>query len=1574
VTQLRDLENDKELSFVAEAERERLRADRRRQAEVQQQQMEDAYTEVKRAAKETRDRRIALRRCAFGKDTLFERNAAQRFAKKAAAPADVVVEAYAGLPGAGSSQAWAKLVRGGCPSLAGFAGASNGSYAEALAHVLLRVPAVALWLDRHVDLCGVGGEKCLACALHRSRRDMGRKAGGAELFRRAVLADVVYADKGREHDVMAFLADVLKAMRAEELAALRSAACADVDLDGQLLVTHVERLFAFFLDVRGKCSACGACWQEFEFAHVLDLRQAACDGAPTPAYVTDLYLRFCAPKQTQRTCSSSTCGKAVRDQVEQRALATLPNVVLVQVAGNVNAEEQISFPDLGHLVLSGVIYRGKNRAGGLRYLCAARGPDGFFWMFDGSRAPWRPGHEIGRALPSGVVLLVYMRPGGKSVFAGVAAAVSAPTGVECRRRLLRKTSSAEARLQVGLDNRPSAETQGTPPRVRRLLAASLGTAAATPVSNDQKDTAREGLLSHRGAERANTPTRRLRGKTDSALLADEVRGGQASDDEAERPLAVIFAQYPRLRADPVALSSIESWRQDPERARVYAENAERAGWPGVKAGADSSGAGLIGFRKTVIGQALIAGASDGSGGGVPLNVAVPVGSPSKRRIAGKTAEERLVGKTFVAGAVGGNVNRGDAAGSSSGAQLPASLLFREATTPERHAKVARSSAGLPEQEQDAEPCASAQQASGHLKRRSTAAGRVAVALKAAAQAKAKSASSRGKSPEIVASSAGAASSDLGGGDMVANSGSIGGGVAFPSGKTPAVDGALLAWRLPCFRSLACSLQPSSCDVRLLEAPQIDVCERVYGLSRERLLESQWRCLGKPTGGVRNLGNTCFVNAVLQVLAHVEPFVKLVAAHRHQRVACFMCKVKEQVEQMRAGVLVTRSPVALAARAGGCTLPEADFDGDPVSGGGPQCDAWKFCRAVVHELATWEKEAGRKLFASESAAARAHIAERSVLDEFVWGPLYRTRIRCAKCSSASDSLLLRDSVDLNLPVGRRSLQELYEYHVGETRGAGTRCPQFEARRSDCDGCGYMQQFLEREPPVLFFTLLRFDFRRSGRFRVDGTEEFDEVRLNTAITFPEQIRFLRSGPYQFAAAVLHHGTSTRRGHYTALCWEGRSGVENVYRWYNDDAFGRAMPWREAWCKSYGELSLGSAVYFLVYVRTAFWGNAVGDGSERVPYRRDEGSVNVAESLFRQEPVLLEGGGAAGHAQSSASGGGGASGSSARVRGEEASRSSGMVDVRDDGVAAGASAGSSSGHAGCDGEAAWRQFTPAVIEASLCQARTWANGKGAQCKRKPQSGELLCGGHLRELRAGTLKHGWVTGSIPDGALRDFENEQRKVTGTAEKESAESSSAVIVPSKRSLGGDGNIDEEECKSGFAKRRSKKEAAKFFDMEADADSCSSSGDCADDSDGIAEMAGWLTEGEGSGEHSDEEGLHRRVDVLREQSASRVQCATEGHEQGERMRPVRRLVRGTLTESAAGSSEMQSSCLAGGPRVVSGFGEERVADVYAQRQQRDAAGLRRASSRREEGTRGRMTGFDGQDLDRSRGGAWHAGRR
>ena len=66
--------------------------------------------------------------------------------------------------------------------------------------------------------------------------------------------------------------------------------------------------------------------------------------------------------------------------------------------------------------------------------------------------------------------------------------------------------------------------------------------------------------------------------------------------------------------------------------------------------------------------------------------------------------------------------------------------------------------------------------------------------------------------------------------------------------------------------------------------------------------------------------------------------------------------------------------------------------------------------------------------------------------------------------------------------------------------------------------------------------------------------------------------------------------------------------------------------------------------------------------------------------------------------------------------------------------------------------------------------------------------------------------------------------------------------------------------------------------------------------------------------------------------------------------------------------------AGGPRIVMGFGDERIDDVRAHDATMEADALDRHEHRVNEGDRGRMRDADGRDLDRGAGGAWHAGRR
>ena len=81
--------------------------------------------------------------------------------------------------------------------------------------------------------------------------------------------------------------------------------------------------------------------------------------------------------------------------------------------------------------------------------------------------------------------------------------------------------------------------------------------------------------------------------------------------------------------------------------------------------------------------------------------------------------------------------------------------------------------------------------------------------------------------------------------------------------------------------------------------------------------------------------------------------------------------------------------------------------------------------------------------------------------------------------------------------------------------------------------------------------------------------------------------------------------------------------------------------------------------------------------------------------------------------------------------------------------------------------------------------------------------------------------------------------------------------------------------------------------------------------------------------------------------------------------------GALTASAAASRPQARSSRA---RIATGFGSEHCADWRAEESRREAAGVARGVGRREGGLRGRMTDMSGADLDRSAGGAWHAGRR
>ena len=256
-----------------------------------------------------------------------------------------------------------------------------------------------------------------------------------------------------------------------------------------------------------------------------------------------------------------------------------------------------------------------------------------------------------------------------------------------------------------------------------------------------------GLIARGQAERPVTPTRRLQRKTSFAdVTSARAEVVAAKDDEPQRPLALLFERYPQLRSDPVAISSLEAWRDDPESARIYAENAARAGWPGVKFTSAAADSAEPRWTETVIGKALGAGshARDAASGGRAQG-------PSPRR---------------------------QRAGNDAG-----SPLLRAASAAEQKAKAARLEREQAPEEvlMDSKP-----EVSAHTQKKSTASGRLAVAVQAAAKAKAAAKTAAAEKAEGVARAAHAASSSSGAGLPAER--------VYGSRESPAVASAALAWR------------------------------------------------------------------------------------------------------------------------------------------------------------------------------------------------------------------------------------------------------------------------------------------------------------------------------------------------------------------------------------------------------------------------------------------------------------------------------------------------------------------------------------------------------------------------------------------------------------------------------------------------------------------------------------------------------------------------------------------------------------------------------------------------------------
>ena len=378
----------------------------------------------------------------------------------------------------------------------------------------------------------------------------------------------------------------------------------------------------------------------------------------------------------------------------------------------------------------------------------------------------------------------------------------------------------------------------------------------------------------------------------------------------------------------------------------------------------------------------------------------------------------------------------------------------------------------------------------------------------------------------------------------------------------------------------------------------DLCLAAYGVAQEDVTrELQWRCGGGSGVGIGNLGLTCFVNAVAQVLLRVAPVRRLLVAHDEQcrrgAGSCATCALGAQAAALSVegagfdGV----APLAVAARAGlfdNGNNPEFAIQEN-------QCDAAEFFRAAIGALRASER--------STCTSAGPH-GERTALQQHVCGIAFRQRRRCDTCGATSDrgniSTALQVYPELLLQHGGAcNLQDLIRRELRYVGPPETGCPAYadlsDAQRAIIGACAgtrvYKGNRWERSPPVLFVIVNRVNKRE------DGTNWYDRRR----VCFPKTLQPVEGGRvYDFSGVVVHQGESFHGGHYLAY---GTVGV-NDYAEFND---------RAVWPKTWGDFANDGRVqrgaYVFAYVRAASAG-AGGDGRS---------SPRLAEEMRRERAAM-------------------------------------------------------------------------------------------------------------------------------------------------------------------------------------------------------------------------------------------------------------------------------------------------------------------------------------------------------------------
>lgn len=275
----------------------------------------------------------------------------------------------------------------------------------------------------------------------------------------------------------------------------------------------------------------------------------------------------------------------------------------------------------------------------------------------------------------------------------------------------------------------------------------------------------------------------------------------------------------------------------------------------------------------------------------------------------------------------------------------------------------------------------------------------------------------------------------------------------------------------------------------------------------------WQRIYRIGAGLANLGNTCFLNAILQCLTYTPPLVNhLIEFDEHvtncKNVGfCMMCELYRHIRRALEKNGETIKPQ--------CILQKLKAIAKHMVWG-RQEDAHEFLRYVMESMI-------KSSLKGYTPTSLDRISLETTVVNHIFGGYHRSQVICLRCKEKSDTYdhFMDIILDIkNVPSLEKAMEKFVQAEILDNENAYL-CPRCKRK------CPAQKKFsVHRTPNIVTFQFKRFDYNRM----VGG-------KITKQIAFPEKFNMRpymsqRNGPpvmFQLYAVLVHQGVSCNSGHY-------------------------------------------------------------------------------------------------------------------------------------------------------------------------------------------------------------------------------------------------------------------------------------------------------------------------------------------------------------------------------------------------------------------------------------------------------------